>query len=127
MCIKSIPLSLPRLKFLQDWIDTGVPIVFWISGFYFTQSFLTGVLQNYARRHTIPIDHLAFEFEIMTVEIDTKDEPEFGVYCKVRKKSVITVLNYMESIDRLIGLGSACLTTDHEVYVITQRAIETQL
>lgn len=73
------------MKFLQDWLDNGIPEVFWLSGFYFTQSFLSGVLQNYSRKHKIPIDQLGFEFEITKYEQETEvfKTPEWGVYCRV--------------------------------------------
>ncbi|MGH0135647.1 UNVERIFIED_CONTAM: hypothetical protein FKN15_057952 [Acipenser sinensis] len=73
---------LARLHFLQDWIDNGPPNVFWISGFYFTQSFLTGVSQNFARKYTIPIDHVGFEFEITKQETEMESKPEDGAYIK---------------------------------------------
>lgn len=72
-----------RLQFLQNWIDNGAPNVFWISGFFFTQSFLTAVLQNHARKHKIPIDQLDFEFEITEHELDIEIIPSYGAYINV--------------------------------------------
>uniref|UniRef100_A0A8D0CCX0 Dynein axonemal heavy chain 3 n=1 Tax=Scleropages formosus TaxID=113540 RepID=A0A8D0CCX0_SCLFO len=73
---------LARLQFLQDWIDKGPPNVFWLSGFYFTQSFLTGVSQNFARKYSIPIDYIGFEFEVTKQETQMTQKPKDGAYVK---------------------------------------------
>lgn len=54
-----------RVNFLSDWIEGGTPRVFWMSGFFFPQAFVTGSLQNYARKKTIAIDKLNYKFTFL--------------------------------------------------------------
>merc|ERR1719316_2290327 len=53
-----------RIQFIGKWVKDGIPQAFWISGFFFPQAFLTGVLQNDARKHKIAIDRLSFTFNM---------------------------------------------------------------
>jgi len=70
-----------RITFIQKWIDNGVPPAFWISGFYFPQAFITGTLQNYARKEKIPIDTLSFDFHVLRKDASAiKARPREGCY-----------------------------------------------
>jgi dynein heavy chain len=70
-----------RLLFLTNWVDLGIPAVFWISGFFFPQGFLTAILQNYARKYKFPIDTVSFSF-VMRDEVmeEINQKPEDGCF-----------------------------------------------
>jgi len=72
---------LKRIHMLQSWIDDGAPPMFWYTGFFFTHAFLTGVLQNYARKYKLPIDTVVFDFEALKASHDVTVKPEDGAYC----------------------------------------------
>ncbi|NXN51379.1 DYH1 protein, partial [Rynchops niger] len=64
-----------RIEFLQKWISHGIPSVFWISGFFFPQAFLTGTLQNFARKSVISIDTISFSFKVMKEAVSKLTRP----------------------------------------------------
>ena len=68
-----------RMEFITTWVDNGPPAVFWISGFFFPQAFLTGTLQNYARKQQLPIDTISFKFKVKK-DSEMKKAPSDGCY-----------------------------------------------
>jgi dynein heavy chain len=72
------------VEFLHDWVETGAPNAFWVSGFFFPQGFNTAVMQKYARKTQIAIDTLRFRTEVTAYEtredIPEGQRPEKGEY-----------------------------------------------
>jgi len=70
-----------RVEFLSNWLVGDLPKSFWLSGFYFPQGFITGVLQTHARAYKIPIDRLNFKYRVLPIQQDQVIAPPTdGVY-----------------------------------------------
>ncbi|VUZ49159.1 unnamed protein product, partial [Hymenolepis diminuta] len=70
-----------RIAFLKSWYEKGLPPVFWISGFFFPQAFLTGQLQNFARKYSVPVDTVSFNFKVMKEGFgELRQVPKDGCY-----------------------------------------------
>ena len=70
-----------RVQRLHEWLTEGSPMAYWISGFFFPQGFLTGVLQTHARQYKIAIDELGWAFEVLEAETpdQVEERPQDGV------------------------------------------------
>ena len=61
-----------------------------------------GVSQNYARKYTIPIDHLGFEFEMLGNEDDMAKKPDDGAYVTVREKMLFSTLGTVTCMYKIL-------------------------
>ena len=94
-----------RIKFFNNWINNGIPYQFLFSAFFFTQSFLTGIKQNFARKYKISIDKLEFDFFFVDSEFYNKGKIEsreayftYGLYIEGAEWN-----NQTHTIDELTG------------------------
>ena len=56
---------LERIIALRAWFSEGHPACFWMSGLFFPQGFITGVLQNHARVTKKPINCIEFKYSVL--------------------------------------------------------------
>ena len=54
-----------RVDFFNGWIEAGIPASFWLPGFYFPQSFLSAIQQNFARKNKTTVDHVGLAFSVL--------------------------------------------------------------
>ena len=85
-----------RIEFIDSWINWGLPRSTWISGLFFPQSFLTGTLQTYARKHNLPIDTLRFDFEVLEKTLNQQKIYELRESGVVETRALYEGLDYPE-------------------------------
>uniref|UniRef100_A0A8C2A4T4 Uncharacterized protein n=1 Tax=Cyprinus carpio TaxID=7962 RepID=A0A8C2A4T4_CYPCA len=78
---QAYPSLKPLASWVPDLVQYGIPAVFWISGFFFPQAFLTGTLQNFARSSSVSIDTIAFDFKVMKEAVaELTERPDIGCF-----------------------------------------------
>ena len=95
-----------------------MPTVFWMSGFYFTQSFLTGSMRNYARKYKIPIDQLGIQFQVMEQETSMPCKPVSGLFVNVQLSKVLIFLricfnSIVSASNRVNRKEKKCSVSEH--------------
>jgi dynein heavy chain len=69
-----------RIEFIRSWLHGGKPKHFWLSGFYFPQGFMTGMLQSHSRKYGIAIDTLGIKYTVQKqVHTEIEEVPQDGV------------------------------------------------
>ncbi|RHZ34650.1 hypothetical protein DYB31_006897, partial [Aphanomyces astaci] len=72
---------LNRVAFFRTWLVQGEPVIFPLPAFFFPQGFMTGTLQNFARKYQTAIDCLGFTFAVMECQADSiTSSPSDGIY-----------------------------------------------
>lgn len=54
-----------RIDFFTSWIDTAMPVCWWLPALTYPTGFLTAILQVSARMHGVSIDSLSFETPVL--------------------------------------------------------------
>ncbi|VVC27572.1 Dynein heavy chain domain, partial [Cinara cedri] len=74
---------LKRHKQIDSWIFTKKPIIFWMTGFFNPQGFLTSMKQEISRAHNgWTLDNIALENEVTVyTKYDIQKGPLEGVFC----------------------------------------------
>ncbi len=84
---------LDRIEFMREWLTNGHPSVIWMSGLFYPQGFITGVLQNHARETKIPVSEILFDFKVMDKQLTEITKPPL-VRLKIFTKKIFISKNF---------------------------------
>ena len=87
-----------------------------MSGFFFPQGFLTGTLQNYARKYNLPINELSFDFQPLANY--RKQEDYYNAALKEQEGTMDDLIPHFKDGVVIHGLFMEAMKWDNENMVI---------